>query len=95
METLFQFAVPQHLSQRVLEKIVPIAGGATVLPAQGYWVNGSKVEAEPVVLVLVGVDVRREGWLVQAVMDTLRESGEQAIWYVRDNVPRLVRFDER
>jgi len=95
MDALFQFAVPEKLSGPVLEKIVPIAGGATVLPAWGYWVNGSVVESEPVSLILVGVDSKRESWLVQAVLGTLQEAGESAAWYVRNNVPHLVRFEEK
>ena len=94
MESLFQFAIPEKLSGPVLEKVVPIAGGVTVLPGWGYWDNGSEVESEPIVLVLVGVDVRRESWLIQAVLGVLREAGEQAAWYVKDGIPRLVRFEE-
>jgi hypothetical protein len=92
---LFQFAVPEKLSRLVVEKVVPIAGGATILPGWGYWDNGSVVESEPIALVVVGVDVRRESWLIQAVLDTLREAGEQAAWYIQDGVPQLVRFESR
>jgi hypothetical protein len=96
METLlFQFAIPERLSQDVLEKIIPVAGGATVLPALGYWHNGTFVESEPVAFVVVGIEAKKESWLIQAVLNTLREAGESAAWYVRNNVPRLVRFEER
>jgi hypothetical protein len=91
---LFQFAVPEKLSRSVIEKVIPIAGGATILPGWGYWDNGSLVESEPISFVVVGVDVRRESWLIQAVLGVLREAGETAAWYVRDNVPCLVRFEE-
>ena len=95
MQTLFHFAIPEKLSGPVLEKVIPIAGGATILPAWGYWDNGSVVESEPIVLVLVGVDVRRESWLVQAVLGILREAGESAAWFVRNGIPNLVRFEEK
>jgi hypothetical protein len=91
---LVQFAIPERLSRLVVEKVVPIAGGATILPGWGYWDNGAVIESEPVALVVVGVDSRFESWLVQAVLGTLREAGESAAWYVRDNVPCLVRFEE-
>jgi hypothetical protein len=90
---LFQFAIPERLSRSVIEKVVPIAGGATILPGWGYWDNGSVVESEPIALVMVGVDVRRESWLIQAVLGVLREAGEQAAWYIQDGVPQLVRFE--
>jgi hypothetical protein len=92
--SLLQFVVPERLSGLVVEKVIPIAGGATVLPAWGYWHNGSVVESEPVSFVVVGVDSRFGSWLVRAVLDTLREAGEQAAWYIRDGVPQLVRFEE-
>jgi hypothetical protein len=60
----------------VIEKVVPIAGGATILPGWGYWDNGAVIESEPIALVVVGVDVRRESWLIQAVLGVLREAGE-------------------
>jgi hypothetical protein len=92
---LFQFAIPEKLSRPVLEKIVPIAGGATILPGWGYWDNGAVIESEPIAFVVVGVDSRFEPWLVGAVLDVLREAGERAAWFIQDGIPQLVRFESR
>jgi hypothetical protein len=95
MMALFQFAIPEKLSRPVLEKIIPIAGGATILPGWGYWDNGAVIESEPIAFIVVGVDSRFGSWLVRAVLDVLSEAGEQAAWYVKDGIPQLVRFESR
>jgi hypothetical protein len=83
---LVQFAIPQRLGALCAEAVTRIAGGATLLEAGlGLWVNGNgEVERERVNWLIVGVDKEKVDSVIGVVKDILRNSGESAVFYVRE-----------
>jgi hypothetical protein len=74
------FAIPEALGAVCAEVATRLAGGATLLPGFGWWVNGGgEIERERIAFLLVGTE--DVGSIVEAIKEILRGSGEQAIFY--------------
>jgi hypothetical protein len=86
---LLQFAIPQRVGQVCAEAVTRLAGGATLLPGLGWWVNGKEVEREEVSWLIVGTEDGKVEEVVDAVKSILKSAGESAIFYTVGTEPRI------
>jgi hypothetical protein len=87
---LVQFAVPERLGALCAEVATVIAGGATLLNALGWWVDGKgEVQREAVSWLVVGADDDKVDEVVDAVKAILKGGGESAVFYVIGSEPKL------
>lgn len=87
---LLQFAVPERIGSLCAEVVTTIAGGATLVSAMGWWINGDGVvERERVSWLVVGVEDSKIEELLGALKGILKNAGEQAIFYAIGSEARL------
>jgi len=87
---LLQFAVPEKVGAVVAEAATVIAGGATLVPAMGWWINeAGTVEREKISWLVVGVEEEEVEKLVDTVKEILKNSGEKAVFYTIGVEPKL------
>ncbi len=87
---MMQFAIPQKLSTICAELAATVAGGATLIPARGWWVDeDGEIQREEIGWLVVGVEDDKIEELTNSVKSVLKSSGERAIFYTIGNEPRL------
>jgi len=85
---LVQFAIPEKVGMLCAEVAATLAGGATLVPAFGWWVDGDGViQRERVNWLIVGSHDPQK--LVEAIKGILRNAGESAIFYIIGDKPYL------
>ena len=87
---LVQFAVPERVGTICAEVAAAIAGGATLIPGMGWWVdNRGEVQRESVSWLVVGTPEDKINELISNIKSILKTSNESAVFYVVGSEPKL------
>jgi hypothetical protein len=87
---LLQFAVPRAIGPICAEALSIKAGGATLINAYGWWVDGEgEIQREEVSWIVVGTPEDKVEEVVDTVKSILKSNGEKAIFYVVADKPQL------
>jgi len=71
--------IPEKLVNPTLQTVIPISGGATAYPANGYWVNAKgELIAEPVSVIEIGGSLEDLNEIVVKVQEILKAGDEES-----------------